>query len=70
MDTYTATLAAKSFWTMMAIAAKWNLTIWQLDAVSAFTNNVLEELVYAYYPDRYKQNRYCLQLIRALYGLR
>jgi hypothetical protein len=36
-DTYAATLAAKSFRTMMAVAAKWNLTIWQLDAVSAFT---------------------------------
>jgi hypothetical protein len=37
--------------------------------VSAFTNNVLEELVYGYYPDGYKQNRYCLQLIRVLYRL-
>ena len=41
----------------MAIAAKWNLTVWQLDAISAFTNNVLEELVYAYYPDGYKAGR-------------
>jgi hypothetical protein len=55
---------------MMAIAVKWGLTIWQLDAVSAFTNNILEELVYAFYPDGYKQPGYCLQLIRALYGLR
>ena len=53
-DTYAATLAAKSFWMMMAIAAKWNLTIWGLDAISAFTNNILEELVYAYYLDGYK----------------
>ena len=54
----------------MAITAKWDLTVWQLDAISAFTNNILEELVYAYYPDGYKQNGYCLQLLRALYGLR
>jgi hypothetical protein len=40
---YVATLAAKSFRTMMAITVKWGLTLWQLDAISTFTNNVLEE---------------------------
>ena len=42
-DTYAATLAAKSFRMMIVIATKWDLTVWQLDAVSTFTNNILED---------------------------
>ena len=42
----------------------------QIDAISAFTNGILDEEVYTYLPDGFKQPGKVLQLQRALYGLR
>jgi len=68
-DTYAATLAARVFRALMAIAAYFDLDIHQFDAVNAFCNAFLDELVYIRYPDGFQVPGYCLQLIRALYGL-
>jgi hypothetical protein len=68
-ETYAATLAARVFRALMAIAAYFDLDIWQFDAINAFTNSKIDELVYVKCPEGYDQQGYCLQLNRALYGL-
>jgi hypothetical protein len=45
-DTRAATLAAQTFRTMMALAAAFDLEIWQCDVVNAFINSFLDETVY------------------------
>ncbi|MFL5692379.1 MAG: reverse transcriptase domain-containing protein [Ktedonobacteraceae bacterium] len=69
-ETYAATLAAKSFRILMALAARWDLELKQLDAVNAFPNSLLDEEVYIELPDGFKQPRMIGRLLRALYGLR
>jgi Reverse transcriptase (RNA-dependent DNA polymerase)/Pol polyprotein, beta-barrel domain len=69
-DTYAATLAGKSFRALMAIAARWNLEARQCDAVNAFTNSLLDEIVYIKCPDGFKHEGWVILLQRALYGLR
>jgi hypothetical protein len=68
-DTYAATLAAKIFRALMAIAAYFDLEIAQYDAVNAFTNSYIDELVYIEYPEGFKELNHYLKLLRALYGL-
>jgi len=69
-DTYAATLAAKTFRLLMAIIAYFDLETVQLDAVNAFANSHLDELVYTDYPDGFEEYGRVLRLLRALYGLR
>jgi hypothetical protein len=69
-ETYAATLAGRSFRMLMALAARWDLQIRQLDAVNAFPNSELDEEVYVELPDGYKLSGKVGRLLRALYGLR
>ena len=69
-DTYAATLATRIVRALMAIAAYFDLNTLQLDAVNAFVNSYLDEEIYVYCPEGFKQNGICLRLLRALYGLR
>lgn len=69
-DTYAATLAYKTFRTLMALTATFGYETKQLDAVNAFLNADLDELVYCYYPPGFTKTRMCLRLKKALYGLR
>jgi hypothetical protein len=69
-DTYAATLAAKTFRTLMAITAYFDLEAIQQDAVNAFLNSPLDEVIYCEFPDGFKQQGSCLLLLLALYGLR
>jgi hypothetical protein len=69
-DSYAATLAAKVFRSLMAIAARFDLEAVQIDAVNAFINGLLDEEVYTYLPDGFKIPGKLLRLKRALYGLR
>ncbi|RMZ74983.1 hypothetical protein DV736_g6713, partial [Chaetothyriales sp. CBS 134916] len=69
-ETYAATLAAKSFRILMALAARWDLELKQLDAVNAFPNSKLDEEVFVELPDGFKQPGVVGRLLRALYGLR
>ena len=48
-ETYAATLAARIFRALMAIAAVFNLEIRQYNAINAFINAKLSKLVYYYY---------------------
>lgn len=72
-STYTATLAARSFRTVITLAAQFDFKIKQLDIVNAFINAERSEQgipVTCELPDGYKQEGHCIELIRALYGLR
>jgi hypothetical protein len=50
-DTYAATLAARVFRALIAIAAFFNLDIYQFDAINAFCNAKIDKLVYVRYLD-------------------
>ena len=70
LDTYATTLAARIFRTLMAIMAAFDLEAHQYDAVNAFTNSSLDEVVHCACPEGYNIEGLCLLLLRALYGLR
>jgi hypothetical protein len=69
-NTYASTLAGRSFRSVMAIAARFDLELIQYDVVNAFVNAELEEEVYMRLPPGYRKPGVILQLQRALYGLR
>jgi hypothetical protein len=74
-ETYAATLAARTFRTLMALVAAFDLETRQLDAVNAFANSKINETLYCYIPDGYpeysrKSGQTLLLLQRALYGLK
>ena len=54
----------------MAIMAAFDLEARQYDAVNAFTNSHLDEVVYCACPEGYAMADQCWLLLRALYGLR
>lgn len=54
----------------MAIAAEQDLELRQMDAVNAFVNCILDELVFMRPPPGYESYGRVLRLRKALYGLR
>lgn len=69
-ETRAATLAARSFRTLMALVAAFGLEILQYDAINAFVNSLLDEIVYVTQPPGRQKKGKALRLVRALYGLR
>ena len=69
-ETYAATLAAKAFRTLMAIAAVWDLDLEQRDAVSAFCNAQQPGNVYCHAPEGYTRPGMFIRLDKALWGLK
>ena len=69
-DVYAATLAAKTFRALIAIAAFFDLDIYQFDITNAFTHAKLEDRVFVRYPEGMNKPGKCIRLVRALYGLR
>lgn len=69
-ETYASTLAGRSFRTLMAIAARFDLELMQFDAVNAFVNAPLEREVYMKMPPGSRKPGKILMLKKALYGLR
>jgi hypothetical protein len=69
-NTYASTLAGRSFQSVMAIAARFDLELIQYDVVNAFVNAELKEEVYMRLPPGYRRLGVVLRLQRALYGLR
>jgi hypothetical protein len=67
---YAATLAGRSFRTIMAIAARFDMELLQYDAVNAFVNANLDEDIYMRMPPGHKKPGTVLKLNKALYGLR
>ena len=68
-DTYAATLALRSFRTVASITAAYDLEAYQFDAISAFTNTDIDEVIYVAFPDGFGTVGMCLLLLKALYGL-
>jgi hypothetical protein len=69
-NNYAATLAGRSFRTVMAIAARFDLELLQFDAVNAFVNADLDEDVFMRMPPGHRRFGTILKLNKALYGLR
>ncbi|SCO78461.1 related to retrotransposon HobS hobase [Fusarium oxysporum] len=68
-DTYASTLAGRSFRTLMAIAAHFDLELIQYDIINAFINAKLKQDVYMQMPRGYQKARLILKLQKALYSL-
>ncbi len=56
-DIYTATFVSKSLRILLALIVRWDLKTRQLDAVNAFPNAKLDEMVYIELLDRFKIQR-------------
>ena len=69
-NTYVATLALRTFRSLMAIVAAHDLETMQFDAVNAFMNSDLDETVYIKFPDRFGTVGIYLLLLKVLYGLK
>lgn len=69
-ETYAATLAGRSFRTLMAVAARFDLELIQYDAVNAFVNAELDKNVFMRMPPGHRKPGMILMLRKALYGLR
>jgi hypothetical protein len=70
-DTYAATLAARVFRFLIALAAAFGLRAYQYDVINAFLNASLDRLLYAYTPEGFVHELgELLEMRRALYGLR
>jgi hypothetical protein len=70
-DTYAATLAAKIFRCLIALAAAFDLELYQYDVLNAFLNAEIDRLMYVRCPEGYEgELGQLLKLKRALYGLR
>ena len=62
-DTYAAMLAGRIFQALMAIAAVFNLKMYQWDAVNVFTNSEMEETVYCGCLKEFDRPGMCLLLL-------
>ncbi len=69
LPTRATTLASMAFRALMAIVAKFDLEAIQMDAVNAFVNCHLDEVVYMKQPPGFETGK-VLRLRKALYGLR
>ena len=64
-----ATLAAKVFRALAVVITAFNIDVWQGNAINAFINSLINEIVYIKCPDGFTIKGKCLLLCRALYGL-
>jgi hypothetical protein len=71
-STYATTLAARSFQTVVAIAAQFNLELQQYNVAGAFLNASRRDQpqVLCKLPDRFKKPKKVVLLLQALYRLR
>jgi hypothetical protein len=69
-DTYAATLASRIFRAMMAIAGAFDLEMRSYDALNAFLNAKLQDKVFCETPEGFPELGECIELLRALYGLK
>ncbi|KJZ68185.1 hypothetical protein HIM_12424 [Hirsutella minnesotensis 3608] len=70
LPTRATTLAGLSFRALMAIAAEYDLELEQMDAVNAFVNSPIDEVVFIRMPPGFTRPGRVLLLRKALYGLR
>lgn len=70
-ETFSPVVRYSSIRLLLSLAAKMNLNIRQMDAVTAFLNGKLSEEIWMQQPEGYddKSNK-CCKLLRAIYGLK
>jgi hypothetical protein len=54
-DMYAATLATRTFRALIAMAAAFDLEIWQYDAVIAFINSCVDDEIFCECPDGFRR---------------
>ncbi|KAG3058279.1 hypothetical protein PI125_g25257 [Phytophthora idaei] len=72
-ETFAPVAKFTSIRTLLSLAAKYNLTVHQMDVKTAFLNGLLDEDIYMAQPDGYTDEEhpdYVCQLKRSLYGLK
>jgi hypothetical protein len=69
-DTYAATLAGRSFRTLISIAARFDLEMVQYDVVNAFVHAPIDRDIVMRMPPGYRKAGTMLMLNKALYSLR
>jgi hypothetical protein len=70
-DTYAATLAAQLFWGLIALAAAFNLMMFQYNALNAFLNARVNRKLFCYTLEGFtKQYGELLLILQALYSLK
>ncbi|RYC76661.1 hypothetical protein BFJ63_vAg20462, partial [Fusarium oxysporum f. sp. narcissi] len=65
-ETYAATLAGRSFRTLIAIAARFDLEMVQYDVVNAFVNAPIDQDIFMHMAPGYKKTATILKLNKAL----
>jgi hypothetical protein len=68
-DTYAATLTSRVFRCLITITAFFGLELYQLDAINAFCNAQLDELLYIINSSSRLKRGHCLCIIQALYRI-
>ena len=68
-DTFAATLAVSTFRALISLLAAFDMEIVSLDAINAFLNSKLDEVVICDFPPGYEVDDKKILLKRALYGL-
>jgi hypothetical protein len=69
-NTYAATLAAKIFRCLIALAAAFDLELYQYDVLNVFLNAEIDQATYVRCPEGYESELgQLLELKQALYGL-
>lgn len=70
-ETFSPVVRYSSIRLLLSLAAKMNLNIRQMDAVTAFLNGILSEEIWMEQPEGYSdQSNKCCKLLRAIYGLK
>lgn len=70
-ETFSPVVRYSSIRLLLSIAAKMNLNIRQMDAITAFLNGILSEEIWMEQPEGYSdQSNKCCKLLRAIYGLK
>jgi len=69
-STYASTLAGRSFRSLMALAARFDLDLFQYDVVNAFVHAKLHYRIYMRMPPGYEKPNTVLLFKKALYGLK
>ena len=67
---YIITLVRRNFKILIAIATRFDLKIFQYNAINAFVNTLLNKTIYIRIPVGYKEKGKVLYLYKALYGLK
>jgi hypothetical protein len=69
-ETFALVVKWNTIWVLFALAAFYNLELFQMDAITAFLNRDLDEVIYMDLPKGYEQVGMICRLLKSLYGLK